>query len=336
MDMDSLHYELVGRLDVSEVDIFRLFVEFAEEAGVVHAERKVLVETFRRVVRSGIECIRMAEHTVSFGEAVQASLASRNHRRPSTIADLRSFTSRMMRYGQWAEFPLRHITLRQCRTMLEELFGHSPYVFRKGKTILNSIFVYGKRQGWCTNNPVDSIESPPVFEETIDILTISQIRALLRACEAPDLREMDAPLRLMLWCGVRPGEVRRLRWSDIDAEEGVVYIDGRNSKTGGARVVPLRSGALSLRYRVPEDGQNLYIAPRNWNRLWVRLRCRAGLRNWQRDALRHTFASMNLKRFHNLPMLQEEMGHRDSNLLRTRYLNMRNLTSASARLFFQF
>lgn len=336
MDIKLLCHELVGHLPVSEVDIFRLFVEFAEEAGLVDMDRRAFIDTYRRVIRAGISAIRMAEYTVTFGEAVQASLASRSHRRPSTIADLRSFTGRMMRYGHWADLPLRNITLRQCRAMLEEVFGHSPYVFRKGKTILNSIFAYGKRQGWCTYNPVDSIESPPVFEERIDILSISQIRALVRACEAPDLREMDAAMRLMLWCGIRPGEVRRLRWRDIDVEEGVVYIDAQNSKTGGARVVPLRGGALRLCSCVPQQKPDSYIAPRNWNRLWVRLRSRAGLRKWQRDALRHTFASMNLKRFHNLPMLQEEMGHRDSYLLRTRYLNMRNLTSAAARLFFKF
>ena len=41
------------------------------------------------------------------------------------------------------------------------------------------------------------------------------------------------------------------------------------------------------------------------------------------------------KAFHNINLLQEEMGHRDSNLLRTRYLNMRNLTTNAATAFFK-
>ena len=143
---------------------------------------------------------------------------------------------------------------------------------------------------------------------------------------------MAPSVKLMLWCGIRPGEVQRLRWKDIDPNEGVVYIDPSHSKTGGARAVPLR-GAAQLLSRQPEE-KDMSIAPQNWARLWRRVRQRAGFRSWQQDALRHTFASLHLKFFHNPPQLQEEMGHRDCRLLRTRYLNMRNLSSSAARYFF--
>lgn len=43
---------------------------------------------------------------------------------------------------------------------------------------------------------------------------------------------------------------------------------------------------------------------------------------------------MHLKHFHNILMLQEEMGHRDSTLLRTRYLNLRDIRRFAARDFF--
>lgn len=160
-----------------------------------------------------------------------------------------------------------------------------------------------------------------------------QVRTLVRVLELDEFRCMSAPIRLMLWCGVRPGEVRRLRWKDIDYREGVVYIDGSASKTGGARAVPLRGAAAALR-KCRDMAPSQYIAPRNWQRLWAALRLRADMPRWQRDALRHTFASYHLKHFHNLHLLQEEMGHWDASLLRTRYLNLRNLSSHSATAFF--
>ncbi len=43
---------------------------------------------------------------------------------------------------------------------------------------------------------------------------------------------------------------------------------------------------------------------------------------------------MHLKRFHNLPLLQEEMGHRNAALLQTRYLNLRRLSKSAAQCFF--
>ncbi len=318
---------------LSEWDIKRLFAEFQEEAELGNLEREALIAAFRRVIRAGIACVRAAEHTVTFAQAVRQSLESRRHRRPSTLADLRSYTGRMVRHEGWGEMPLRAISSQQCREMLARLFGHSPHVFRKAQAILHSIFAYGQRQQWCDGNPAAAVERPPLHEQRIEILTPPQIKSLLRACDAPEFLTMAPSVKLMLCCGIRPGEVQRLRWKDIDSLEGVVYVEPNHSKTGGARAVPLRGAARGLA-RLPEQ-QEGRIAPSNWARLWRRVRLRAGLHTWQQDALRHTFASLHLKCFHNPPQLQEEMGHRDSRLLRTRYLNMRNLSSSAAKRFFR-
>ncbi len=323
----------IGEATLGELDLWRLFEEFREEAGLCNQPREQIIAAFRRVMRAGIASIREAEHTVPFAQAVAASLEARRHRRPSTLADLRSFTGRMIRYGKWGNTPLRAITPRQCREMLSTVFGHSPHVFRKAQAILHSIFAYGRRQQWCDSNPAEAVERPPLHEQRIEILTPPQIKSLMRACEAPEFTTMAPSVKLMLWCGIRPGEVQRLRWKDIDAREGVVYIDPSHSKTGGARAVPLRGAARMLFDTAKADEGS--IAPTNWARLWRRVRLRAGFRTWQQDALRHTFASLHLKCFHNPPQLQEEMGHRDSRLLRTRYLNMRNLSSSAAQRFFR-
>ncbi len=323
----------VGPSGLSGWDLRRLFEEFQEEAGLTQLTKNELIVAFRRILRAGVASIRESERTVSFAQAVQASLEARKHRRPSTLADLRSYTGRMVRHEHWGDMPLRSITAHQCRDLLGKLFGHSPHVFRKAQAILHSIFAYGRRQGWCDANPADAVERPPLCEQRIEILTPPQIKSLLRACDAPEFTPIAPSVKLMLWCGIRPGEVQRLRWKDIDPQEGVVYIDPRHSKTGGARAVPLR-GAAKMLSQVTEK-EDSRIAPTNWARLWRRVRLRAGLRTWQQDALRHTFASLHLKYFHNPPQLQEEMGHRDSRLLRTRYLNMRNLSTTTAQRFFR-
>lgn len=326
------HQELVGKLAVSPLDIVRLFVEFAEEASVTQLAKEEIISVFRRVVRTGVSSVAEMDKSVSFETAVRESLSVRQIRRPSTVADLRSYMNRMLAYDEFNDVALRSITSEQCMDLLRDSFGHSAHVFRKAKAVLHSIFAYGQRRGWCQYNPVKAIECPPVYEERIVPLSGRQIRALMRACQHKDLRAMLPCMQLLLWCGVRPGEVRRLRWRDIDKREKVVYIEGRISKTGGPRAVPLRGAAKELlQHNMPGDQ---LIAPRNWTRLWKRLRRRAGIAAWQRDVLRHTFASFHLKCFHNLSQLQEEMGHRDSNLLRTRYLNVRHVSSATARRFF--
>lgn len=314
------------------MDIMRLFVEFAEEAAVTQSDKDEIISSFRRIIRTGVSSVAESEKSVSFETAIQESLAVRSIRRPSTVADLRSYMNRMLGCAEFRHISLRNITSEQCIGMLRSHFNHSPHVFRKAKAVLHSIFSYGQRRGWCHFNPVKAIECPPVYEERIVPLTGCQIRALMRACRHEDLSAMLPAMQLLLWCGIRPGEVRRLHWRDIDRREKCVYVEGRVSKTGGPRAVPLRGAAKELLHH-NRCGDDL-IAPRNWNRMWRKLRKRAGLENWQRDVLRHTFASYHLKCFHNLPQLQEEMGHRDCSLLRTRYLNVRHVSTATARRFF--
>ncbi len=315
------------------LELFRLFLNFLQNTSAPPS-KKISPDEFYQLAKATQQSHHHEqEEDATFLHTIQESLKSRRHRRTSTLTDLRSYTNRILRYTKWHNRNLRSITRSECRLILARHFRKSPHVFCKAKAILHSLFAYGKRQGWCDINPIDGIESIPIREEVVHILTLRQIKAILKALEIKELHDMSAAVRLMLWCGVRPGEVQRLRWRDIDRREGVVYVDGQNSKTGGARAIPLRGGATQLKKWNVHP--NSYIAPRNWNRQWARLRRRAGLHNWQRDAMRHSFASYHLKHFHNIYLLQEEMGHRDASLLRTRYLNLRNLSSKAACNFFK-
>lgn len=333
MNTLKLANTLLETLPLDAVDVIRLFVETVERAGWGGLPREKLLQKYRETSEAGIKAVRERERTVSFAHAVRYSLAQRKGLRPGTLADLRSYLGRMLRHGGWAQKPLRSITTQECRGLLQELFGHSPTTCRKGRSILHSIFTCGRKQGWCGANPVADIEVPKVREKKIEILKPQEIKSLRKACLCRH-HEMAAPVALMLWCGIRPGEVRRMRWEDIDWKEGVAYIEPHVSKTGGARIVELRGAARFLRPPEGIDPQGL-IAPPSWNKRWRLLREDAGLLIWQQDKLRHTFASMHLRRYRNLPLLQEEMGHRSSELLRTRYLNLRGLSTAAARSFWE-
>ena len=313
--------------------VTEILLLLAQNSGVKSNNNAEFFSRIRKIAEAFTSALDETEASVPFRYAAEFSLLVRSHRRPSTRADLRSYINRMCEYFTMVDTPLRVIKIADCRSMLNCCFGHSAHAYRKAQSVLCSIFNCGIRQGWCSQNPTKAILRPPVKERRIEILTMPQIRALLQATQLPGLENMEDPLRLMLWCGIRPMEVRRLRWCDIDAAESVVYIEGQHSKTGGARAVSLRGGAEVLKYNRHEG--NVPIAPRNWERLWQRVRKYAGFDSWQNDALRHTFASMHLKCFHDINLLQEEMEHRNSTLLQTRYLNLRGLRHASAKYFFQ-
>ena len=289
-----------------------------------------LMALMRRVIHAGVEVVRMAQHTVSFAEAAWASVEARRDRRAVTQRDLRTYVRRMLRVKGAGERPLRAMQAEECRALLRQAFAGSPHAYRKGRAILHSIFAYGFRREWCDGNPVDRIETPRVEEREIRPLSGAEVKRLLAVVESPRHEAMRLSLHLMLYCGIRPAEVRRLNpETDIDWQERQVIIRPGRSKTGGGRLVPLRGASRLL------QGSGPLTIPRNWERRWGALRREVGFPVWPADVLRHTFASNHAAYYRNLPALQLEMGHRDLSLLSSRYVNPLHGSRRSVREFWR-
>ena len=67
-------------------------------------------------------------------------------------------------------------------------------------------------------------------------LTRAEIARLLDCIDDDDLRDFVAFFALT---AMRPGEIASLRWSMLDEAHGVLLLEGRDAKTGDARVLPL-------------------------------------------------------------------------------------------------
>ncbi len=337
---------LLKELPLGRIDASRLVLEAVEEMPELRAlatrGRAEMMQALRRVLRAGIAAVREQEKTVSFAHAAAESLAYRERagRRPATLRDLRHFIRRLLRVKGLSERPLRAVSTAECSRVLESAFGCSAHSYRKGRAILHSIFSYGLRQGWCSVNPVAAVEVPAVAEQEIIPLTLAECRRLVEVAKTPRFCDCLPALGLMLFAGVRPAEVARLRWADVHCDEGVLAIAARHSKTGGARRVELCSPLQRmLRQQRPKGsaGEKTLLCPPHWLRRWQRLRQAAGFvaphHRWMPDVLRHTFASYHALTHRDLPALQLQLGHRDASLLMTRYLNLPGLRRADTRPF---
>lgn len=322
--------ELVRELPLDIKDAARLVLEVTEELGQM-AEglaRVELIQLVRRVIKEGVKAVALADKTVTLEEAAWASVEARRDRRPVTLRDLRHYVRRLLRVGGVGERPLRAMSTQECRDLLEQAFSGSRHSYRKGRAILHSIFAYGYRREWCDANPVDRIETPQVLEREIIPLQTAQVQQLMKIAAEPEHKDMLLSLHLMTFCGIRPTEVRRLNpATDIDWQEQRVIIRPMRSKTGGGRVIPLRGADMLRQWRCP------LTIPKNWTQRWRRLRLTAHWHKWRPDTLRHTFASNYAAYFRNLADLQLEMGHRDVNLLRSRYINPLYNTPEEVRSF---
>ena len=310
--------DIIKSLPLNINDIARLTMEASEELSerTQGLTRLEMLQLLRRVIRAGVAAVQAEEYTVSFEQAAWESVAARAGRRATTLRDLRHFVRRMLRVEGMAARPLRAMSTLECRELLNQAFGKSDHSFNKGRAILHSIFAYGQRQEWCRYNPVSRIETKRIQEKEIVPLSPQEVRRLEQASQLPEHREMRFSLHLLLYNGIRPQEVVRLSEHHIQPEQGRIIIPAAGSKTGGGRALPLRK-IKSLK------GVTLRI-PRNWQQRWLALRRAAGFAagQWIPDVCRHTFASYHAAYFRNLGELQLEMGHRSTDLLRSRYLNL--------------
>ena len=216
---------------------------------------------------------------------------------------------------------VRSISTAECAGYIRQAFD-TPRQRNKARLVLSGVFSTALKRGWCAENPVRRVEVERVVEKRIRILTNEEIARLMAAAETYEGGSCLAAVGMMLYAGIRPHEVERLRWEDVKAEAGVISISPQHSKTGGARHVTIHPPLARIISALPRQTGTKRICPPNWKKHWPALHRAAGFTPWQPDVLRHTFATHHLAAFRNYAELQLEMGHRSATLLRTRYIAM--------------
>lgn len=137
---------------------------------------------------------------------------------------------------------------------------------------------------------------------------------------------------LLLYMGLRPGEVMALRWEDIDFENDVIRItkalDSKNkkikdTKTGTDRILSILDSVrpilieAKLKYSAEYEfiafntkDKHKTIEKRNLHRQWVRICKAAGVDKTAVYGLRHTFATLSEKNGLNKEYIAAFMGHK--------------------------
>jgi len=172
----------------------------------------------------------------------------------------------------------------------------------------------------CSSNPCHQIERIIVDGRPVEILTVEQSRSLMHAC-----LETDGPLvpalTLALFCGIRPQEIQRLSWSDVDIKGRFVLIGSSTSKTRRRRLVTISDGArqfLALGGDIP---------PKDYVARLLAVRKAAGITRWPHNALRHSFCSYHLAMHQRAAETALQAGHSEQMLFQ-HYRSVVTLASA--------
>ncbi len=284
-----------------------------------------------KVIEVGLRHMRTKEMPLADGFALY--LKSKQHLRPDSIRDIRCIGNRLLRTKpEFGERNFSELSVSECEEWLNAAFHTNPQ-FNKARTMLHGLFEFALRREWCDKNPIKRIERKKVVEKEIQPLKLAETKRLIKTAqnESPVYAVVAA---LLVYTGIRPREVRRLTWRDIDTEEKTITVRSQCSKTGGVRQVEIPP--VLNRLLITHKSQNTsHICPTDWQRRWRKIRDNSGFRGrWVQDVLRHTYASFHAKNYADLPRLQLNMGHRDLSLLRSRYVNMRGISNTDARNFF--
>ena len=163
--------------------------------------------------------------------------------------------------------------------------------------LLRRIIMFGVKKN-LSEGPGFIIEMPKVNNQKTEDLTPEQLGRLLTTLEEEKNIQAANLMRLVLFTGMRRGELFRLQWDDIDFNRSLINI--RDPKGGVDQKIPLNNAAHDLLENHPRTKskcvfpghngkqRNYIIKPVN------RIKERAGLPKDFRPlhGLRHVFASM--------------------------------------------
>jgi site-specific recombinase XerD len=245
--------------------------------------------------------------------ATSWELALRAERKsPQTI---RLYSDGVQRYLAWCserdDDPMSRTSLNLWVAGLLDA-GVAPATARVRQPAVRRFASWLIAVGLLHADPFPGVKAPKLDQPVVDPLTEDELRALIRACAAPDddrpterlhHRRDEAIIRLMLETAIRAGEVVALETGDLDLTNGLATV--RRGKGGKGRVVPIGPAAtlaltryLALRSRHPfAESADLWLGDQGkrfgYDGLGRTLRRRAriaGIEEFRPHRLRHTAA----------------------------------------------
>jgi len=206
-----------------------------------------------------------------------------------------------------------------------------PGTVKKVLGLLQRIINYGVKKNLCQGIGF-TIEMPKVNDLKTEDLTPEQLSNLLDSIEKDSNIQAKNLMMMVLYTGMRRGELFRLKWKDVKFDRGFINI--HDPKGGPDQKIPLNNKCRVLLDNHPKTGSE-YVFPGRGGRQRTdirkqvnRIKIKAGLPKDFRPlhGLRHVYASM-LASSGKVDMytLQKLLTHK-SPIMTQRYAHLRDET----------
>jgi integrase len=183
------------------------------------------------------------------------------------------------------------------RLRLKLLKTRKPGTVKNVLELLRRLINFAAKKHIC---PVPSfiIEMPRVNNVKTEDLSPDQLTALLEAIEQDKNLQAANFMKMVLFSGMRRGELFRLQWQDVDFERSFIHI--RDPKGGQDQKIPLNQAARELLTGHPRTGSPYVFPGRGGNQrtdINKQVTCIKNAAGLPKDfralhGLRHVYASM--------------------------------------------
>ena len=200
--------------------------------------------------------------------------------RPRYVASLRQYLNQFARGRE--QTALRQFTTAEVEAWLNRYPG--AYARQTWLNRLSTLFSFALRRGYISANPCSVIDRVKVDKKPPVILTPEQAETLLRVVPAA-----ARPYFILgLFAGIRPEELERMDWKDVNLQAKTARVDG---KTRQRRLVPLEPRAVALLSGCQLRTGKLSPCHMTLRRMKRVVAKALGYSAWPQDLLRHTAAS---------------------------------------------
>ncbi|MCZ6734962.1 MAG: tyrosine-type recombinase/integrase [Planctomycetota bacterium] len=189
----------------------------------------------------------------------------------------------------------------------------APVVANRLLAYLRRLFNWSLERGYIDSDPTSGIRSPHREKSRDRVLTDTELRPLLRACD-----DIGYPFgsftKLLLLTGQRRREVAEMTWSEVDVDAGTWTLAGERVKNGRPHVVHLNRQAVRLLSGVPRvEGSDWVFTTtgkgpiKGFSKAKAQLDANSGITGWTLHDIRRTFATILTERLGVSPVVTDRI-----------------------------
>ena len=195
--------------------------------------------------------------------------------------------------------------------------------------------------GYVTSNSVLQVKRLKEKNQRQRYLEKDEIKKLLNECQRSSNKNLYDFVLFAICTGARRGELRELKWSEVDLESSLVIF--KNTKNGENKIIPLVSQIKCMmikRYEGRRDKDGLVfgtydqpIKVRDFRKAFDNAVIRAELKDFKFHDLRHTAATYLALSGIPIRDIAEILGHKTMQMtMRYSHLNSNRLQDAMIEL----